>query len=525
MSNHNSKARYVVDYIDKKLEFFSKNTIISIFIIVIISFTLRLYYFPFDIPLTLDALLYFWYANDTSILGHFPTSYAAENNGWPAFLSIFFSIFHSNNFMDYMVLQRFITVSLSVLTIVPVYLLCNRFFDKPYALLGAVIFAFEPRIIQNSLLGISDPLYLLLVASVLFLFLSSNKKIMYVSFATMSLAALVRYEAMFLFFALSIIFFLRYRKEGRIIAKYALAATIFILTLLPMAIVRIEITGQDSLSSNIQSAPNEIISFSEDTGLIVFLMTGLVNLVKFLGWIMVPIFIFFVPVGFLLILKNRNTNTTTIITIIVVMLLPALYAYTMRAFDTRYLFSVYPLFCVLSIFTVKSLISRLRNRNAFLILLIGGILLSSSIFLDFKKVDTEHEKEALSLAYHVVNRTKVINQYLPESKYVVITAMTDLQNFPILRSDFKGEPSPTLDLKANSLEEYIKLGREKGLTHLVLDDIENLRRPYFFKDPFYHEEKYSYLTKEFDSLDHGYKYHLKIYKIDYDKFYSMIKQD
>lgn len=518
MNDNNSKTQYGVDFLEKKLEFFSKNTVMSVFIIMIISFILRLYYLPSDIPLTLDALLYFWYAIDTSILGHFPTSYAVENNGWPAFVSLFFSIFHYDNFMGYMLLQRLASMSISVLTIIPVYLLCNRFFDKPYALLGAAIFAFEPRIIQNSLLGIADPLYLLLLATSLFLFQSSNKKLMCASFGTASLATLVRYEGMFLFLALSIIFFIRYRKERQIIAKYVLAATIFVLILLPMTIIRIEITGQDSLSSNIQSAPTEIISQSENVGLVPFLMTGLVNLVKFLGWAMIPVFIFFAPIGFLLILKNRNSNTVSIIIIIVVMLMPALYAFTVRAFDTRYLFSIYPILCVLSIFTVRSFTERFHNRNTILILLVGGILLSSSLFLDLKKVDAEHEKEALSLAYHIVNRTKVINQYLPESKYIVITAMTDLQKFPVLRSDFKGEPIAILDLKAESAEEYIQLGREMGLTHLIVDQIENLRRPYFLEDIFNHDENYPYLIKEFDSLDYGYKYHLKIYKIDYGKF-------
>jgi len=32
------------------------------------------------------------------------------------------------------------------------------------------------------------------------------------------------------------------------------------------------------------------------------------------------------------------------------------------------------------------------------------------------------------------------------------------------------------------------------------------------------KEKYPYLIKEFDSKDHGYDYHLKIFRIDYDLF-------
>ena len=62
-------------------------------VIIGISLGLRFYFFPYGLPLTLDSLVYFWYANDMSILGHMP-NYSASNNGWPVFLSVFFSIFH-----------------------------------------------------------------------------------------------------------------------------------------------------------------------------------------------------------------------------------------------------------------------------------------------------------------------------------------------------------------------------------------------------------------------------------------------
>ena len=36
------------------------------------------------------------------------------------------------------------------------------------------------------------------------------------------------------------------------------------------------------------------------------------------------------------------------------------------------------------------------------------------------------------------------------------------------------------------------------------------------------ENKFPYLIKEFDSLEHGYEYNLKIYKIDYSEFSKKI---
>ena len=68
------------------------------------------------------------------------------------------------------------------------------------------------------------------------------------------------------------------------------------------------------------------------------------------------------------------------------------------------------------------------------------------------------------------------------------------------------------------IESYVKESKEKGLTHLVIDEHKN-RNP-FFHDVFDHEENYPYLSKVFDSSEYGYRYHVKIFKIDYSKFNS-----
>ena len=143
----------------KEIEFYP---IFVISVVFLIGLAVRLYYLPFDVPIILDGQHYFWYAIDTSILGHFPSGYDFPNNGWPALLSVFFSIFESNNFLDYMNLQRILSVVVSSLTVIPIYLLCRRFVDAKYAVIGAGIFALDPRMIQNSLLGITDSFFILL---------------------------------------------------------------------------------------------------------------------------------------------------------------------------------------------------------------------------------------------------------------------------------------------------------------------------------------------------------------------------
>jgi hypothetical protein len=139
---------------------FSKNKLIIYFCILITSgLVFRYIFFPYDIPLVLDSLGYFWYATDLSITNNFPVTHDLPNNFWPTFVSIFFSMSNSQDFMDYMDIQRNLSVIFSVLTSVPLYFLAKKFVKNNLALLVPLIFIFEPRIIENSFTGITEPFF------------------------------------------------------------------------------------------------------------------------------------------------------------------------------------------------------------------------------------------------------------------------------------------------------------------------------------------------------------------------------
>lgn len=158
----------------------------------IISILIRYYYFDPNIPLTLDSLGYFFYATDISILGHLPENYLLANTLWSIFLSPFFTLFQFENLIQYMNLQRYLSIILFVTTIIPIYFLCRKFFEPKYSIIGALIFAFEPRLIQNSILGVTKPLYILIGTISILFFLSSDKKLVYLSFVFIALTSLTR---------------------------------------------------------------------------------------------------------------------------------------------------------------------------------------------------------------------------------------------------------------------------------------------------------------------------------------------
>lgn len=512
-----------IDGFERKLNYIIQNPVLSLSILASMALFIRLYNFPFNVPLTLDATMYFWYAIDLTILGHFSTDYNFPNNGWPTFLSVFFYLFRSDNFLDYMNLQRILTVIISVLTIIPVYLLCTKFFDRTYSLVGASLFVFEPRIIQNSLFGITEPLSIMLLTTSLCLFLSNNYKSIYFSFGIAALFTLVRYEGILLILPFTIMFFVRFKNYKKNALRYLLALSIFLLVLLPMTYLRIETTGKDGVVSHVSAAPEyyQHIAESGDQGTWNFLnllLRGLVNLAKYLAWIIIPFFVFFLPYGIFRIFKSRDQKEITIIITAITFLIPAFYGYSRDLQETRYLYALFPIFAIFSGYTVTKLTDRFTRKTITSMLLIGGVLFASLMFLNLKEIDYRYENELFGIAQYLVTNTKGVNDISDISKYYSAAGLIN-KNFPILRSESIGyEPKIIPENEFTLVEDYIKFGKENGLTHLIVDEKNDVE---FFNDVFVNEKNYQYLIKQFDSSDFGFKYHVKIFKINYEIYNSI----
>ena len=100
---------------------------LSLGIIMIIGFIIRFYYLQDGIPLIADGLDYFTYAYKMAEIGNFPKDWALSNNGWPAFVSIILSIINADTFLENTIIQRLSSMTISVLTAIPIFFLCNRF--------------------------------------------------------------------------------------------------------------------------------------------------------------------------------------------------------------------------------------------------------------------------------------------------------------------------------------------------------------------------------------------------------------
>ena len=292
-----------------------KNPIFILALIGGLSLAIRLYLVPFDLVLGNDGTSYFWYANDVSILGKLPNEISPNidtqfpNNGWPIFLSGFFSLIDSTNFLDYMNAQRIISILISVVTVIPIYFLGRKFFNEKYSLVIAALFAFEPRLIENSLLGITEPLYLLLGTIALVLFLSKNNKIIIISFIAAALFCLIRYEGLLIIIPMTIMYFVRFHKNKKQILTYFIAIVIFTMILLPTGFLRSEATGDDGLTSHVLAGGEYYSGMIEDEGnsiMLEFLSKGISFLGKYFLLVSIPLFLICLPYGIFNLNKKRD---------------------------------------------------------------------------------------------------------------------------------------------------------------------------------------------------------------------------
>ena len=492
-----------------------KKSILLLPIICIIGLIIRFYYTPYGIPLSLDAHLgYFLYALDISILGYLP-NYTLSQSGCGEFLAIFFIFFNSDNLIDYHDLQRTISVSLSGITVIPIYFICKKFFNNYYSLIGATIFALEPKIIMNSTFGISEPLYILAISLGILFFLNYNKKIMYLAFGFFAWVTIIRPEGQFWFLAFSIAYFIRFRKNRNDLLLFFVCLVIFLLVLSPIVMHRIECCETDGIFSrfigeinNNLNSPTILVGEKE----ISTYGPNFENGIKLLGWSLIPVFIIFLPPGIIAIIRERNYPNYLLIIVPIILSIPIIYSISIAP-DTRYVYPLYPIFCIIVLFGIKYVAKENKKIIGIIIL---SIILSSIIYLDFKKIDYSYDEYNISklIIKNVegVNKIEIVGKYFKSSEIE--------ERWPI--TEYNGRLSDSLKINLfdvndfTSLEEFIKFGKNNGLSHLIIDNQSDM--PDFFMDIFNNEEKYNYLIKEFDSHDHGYNHHVKKFKIDYDMF-------
>jgi len=523
-----------------------KNIILYLVLILTLGLTLRFYYFPYDVPIATDGFFSFVYAMKTVFDSSLPIGYTTTNTGWSNFLSLFFVFSDTSDPLHLMDIQRTLSIILSTITIIPAFFIFKRFVDIRWALFGSFLLAAEPRLLLMSLEGINYSLFFFLFVLTITLFLKKTDNSLFLSFACIACATLVRYEGLLLLIPLSIMYFLKF-KDKRSIARFLGMIFVLIIILVPIASIRMEATenlcyetyfgiicGQDGFSPNILGATQFIEKYVisetpdvDDTAYTKtsvsapdkFMYLSLSNLVKFLGLSLIPFFIFFMILRFGIFIKNikfpkLDFDKATILLVTCIMLLPAIYAYGRGIEEIRYVLIIIPILCILSISGISLISFKISKNNGTLIVLIMLIMASSIIFIELEKRDSTHDRESFLVSQKIVELTDVTNTF-HQSGYVKTAVLSS--NWPALPEAGQNGKLVSVFQKIPTknyydLEEFIVDSEKSGLKYLVIDKDNEL-----FTDLHVNPAKYPYLVKKFDSDDFDYTNQFSIYEIKYEK--------
>jgi 4-amino-4-deoxy-L-arabinose transferase-like glycosyltransferase len=270
-------------------------------------------------------------------------------------LAAVYKIFPSSVFDElfFLNIQKTLTIILSCATIPLVYLLCRKFLEIRYSLIGAFMFAFEPRIVQNATFGITDPLFILLSIGAWVMFFSRQKYMIF-SFVLAGLASTVRFEGIVLFPIFLILLYLKRNKLKKIRLNMFYFSILFVAPI----IILMVFTLQNGIGTIfIEKFQKEIMVIGSfiDHGVV---MGGehkefpeiVANSFLYLGWSAFPMFIFFLPFGLFAVFRQNKE----LILCMALVSISGIFAY-FDAYDTRYFFPVYPFFIVISLYGIREL--------------------------------------------------------------------------------------------------------------------------------------------------------------------------
>ena len=174
-----------------------------------------------------------------------------------------------------------------------------------------------------------------------------------------------------------------------------------------------------------------------------------------------------------------------------------------------------PIFILFACNFFSYLEKRYDMKKIMIVILSLSIVLSIS-FMEHDKNDYEYEREIHDATVFLIKIADGVNRYdggnlrtaSLENSWPELLPMDERKKMTINSKKISS-------IEYNSLNEFLKDNEKNGLSHLLIDD---KNEQLFLKDIFKNEEKHEYLKKIFDSKEKGYKNHIKIFEIDYDRF-------
>ena len=533
--------------------------IFYLILIIIISLGLKLYTVDFSIPAHSDD---FGYILDSIQYGEGDFFISQKKHpGWSLVLTPFMTIINSDNFLDYGSVARILSIAISTVTIIPMYILARRFFDEKYSLVASCLFAFEPHLNYNSGTALSEPLLILVLILSLNFILSDKTKYHYLAFIFTGLCWWVRLEAIYPAIAIILIYFIIHRAKSNSLRNFFLCMIFLLIIISPLFIERYiqfddpfyvwqSVTIFSENYAELLTTPENVgvVDFVEKHGILGLmdrLASGLTNLLNILIRISYPYLFILIPFGILFSLrpveqklKNIKANWIMIITLISVLIIPFAIID-----ERRFLFPIFPFLIILSTIPIQRITNyglntfsfNERKKSIFLVATVSIVLLLSITFtmgigeFGYGLPNSALEYEKIKFTEYLVEnfdgrilRDAVVDDYLA---YVNLTSNDN--DFKTFKSPRGKNPYPDLyepgkvvriNVYGENMEKLVTNGKTLGLKYIGIMEKGSYFFP-FLNDIYFNEENYPYMKKVFDSNEMGYKeFKIKVFEIDYKNF-------
>ena len=545
----------------------SKKIILILLSIAIMSLFLKLHTFDFSIPVHFDNLTYsldaIQYSQGDSFIPQ------KKNPGWSLFVAPFYMMMNSDNFMDYSNLIRILSLAISTISIVPMYLLAKRFFNEKFSLVAVTLFAFEPHLNFISGQGLSESLFVLVFILSIYFILKSEKKYIYLSFILGGIFWWIRLEGFYLIIILSIIYFINYKKSKQSIRNFLICIGIFLIVVSPMFIQRdiqyddpFYIWYNDSLFAenygSLVTTPNNasIEGYFEQNDLFSFLdrfiFQGISNLSEIFVKILFPFLIILVPFGIMFSfrpieqnMKFIKSNWVVILVTLSIILIP----FSTIA-ERRFLFPLIPFLIIFATIPIHRVVEyglstfsfSNKKKNYFLMIVCGLIILLGSSFTfgigpyGYGALDSELEKEKIQFTKFLYDNLdgKILHSHYDTEYLKYIQAMEIEGGFKSYESPKGKDPYPDtysanqvsqIWVYGETLDELIQNGKGLGLKYISYSNNGSYFFP-FFDENFLKYEQIPYLKKIYDTKQMDYKkLEIMVFEIDYKKFDLILKNE
>jgi len=503
---------------DTQIERILSKPVISILCIVLIGFIIRVFFTPWQLPTNSFDSFFFMIEGLEYSNGDF--SGWSNRFLWPLFLSLFFSVFRLENNFDYMNLVRILSIIVSISTIPVIYFIAKKYVNVKYAILTALFFAIEPNIIENSIFGITEPLFILLGSISFYCIIQKNQKYQLLSFVFAGLAFDTRLNGIVLLILLLVCFLIN--KDNRKKTTLGLGIIIFFGIsfpahfLIPLEQGSLIFPVIKEIGVSVEQGTTTYSTYTNESSYNSLILNAIKNEFLHIFRISVPFLLILAPIGVAFSLIKIDFRLKMLFLVIGISLVIAIPQYTISN-EYRNLFFLIPFFCIFSGIGLEKLTQNILNKNIYLIILVAGLILLSGNFLRERyDIDEKEYLEKDGFGYYIAN--KLTGNITGDLRLEIIRNIPNIKDSTYFTNGIISfyDPGKIIDSE-DSLKNYII---KNNINYLIIDKNEEKSHFPIFNKIIVKKDSFSYLDKYISSKELGYnKINIEIYKIDLDNLH------